>query len=73
MTDQHAKAALFHSLHIGGQPLVLANAWDAASAVVVASAGAPAIAGVAWSLGAPDGDALGRDEAIALIATAARR
>jgi len=72
MTDQQAKAALFHSLHVAGEPLVLANAWDAASAAVVAAAGAPAIAttsaGVAWSLGAPDGDALGRDEAIALVA-----
>ena len=41
MTDQQAKATLLHSLHVAGQPLVLANAWDAA---IVAAAGAPAIA-----------------------------
>ncbi|KPF79245.1 hypothetical protein IP88_02240 [alpha proteobacterium AAP81b] len=42
--------------------LILANAWDAGSARLIAAAGAPAIAttsaGVAWSLGYPDGDAL---------------
>ncbi|ADB30963.1 PEP phosphonomutase [Kribbella flavida DSM 17836] len=49
-------------------PLVLPNAWDAASAVVIAEAGAPAIAttsgGVAWSLGRPDGQALTRAEMV---------
>ena len=38
---------------------MLPNAWDVASAVVIAAAGAKAIAttsaGVAWSLGVPDG------------------
>ncbi|GIG63917.1 isocitrate lyase/PEP mutase family protein [Phytomonospora endophytica] len=62
----------FRELHVPGRPLLLANAWDAASARVIADAGAPAVAttsaGVAWSLGAPDGDALDRDAAIALIA-----
>ncbi|GAA2705770.1 isocitrate lyase/PEP mutase family protein [Actinoplanes palleronii] len=63
----------FRSLHQPGSPLVLVNAWDAASARIVEAAGAAAIAttsaGVAWSLGAPDGDALGRD----LAAELARR
>ncbi|BCJ42684.1 hypothetical protein GCM10010168_05740 [Actinoplanes ianthinogenes] len=63
----------FSALHQPGRPLVLVNAWDAASARIVAAAGAAAIAttsaGVAWSLGAPDGDALGREAAVA----AARR
>jgi 2-methylisocitrate lyase-like PEP mutase family enzyme len=62
---------LFRSLHTAGTPLVLVNAWDAASARIVAAAGARAIAttsaGVAWSLGAPDGDALGRDAAVDLV------
>ncbi|MEV0644582.1 isocitrate lyase/phosphoenolpyruvate mutase family protein [Phytomonospora sp. NPDC050363] len=62
----------FRDLHVPGRPLLLANAWDAASARIIADAGAPAIAttsaGVAWSLGVPDGDALDRDTAIALIA-----
>jgi 2-methylisocitrate lyase-like PEP mutase family enzyme len=66
------KAELFHQLHNGDRVLVLANAWDVASARVVEDAGASAIAttsaGVAWSLGAPDGDRLGRDLALELIA-----
>ncbi len=55
---------------------MLANAWDVASAVVVESTGAPAVAttsaGVAWSLGVPDGDLLGRERALQLIARVAR-
>ena len=61
----------FRDLHRPGQPLLLANAWDVASARVIAADGAPAIAttsaGVAWSLGAPDGDELDREEALAVI------
>jgi 2-methylisocitrate lyase-like PEP mutase family enzyme len=71
VTDQHLNAKLFRSLHASGRPLVLVNAWDAASARIVEAAGASAIAttsaGVAWSLGAADGDALGRDLAVDLI------
>lgn len=69
-------AELFRSLHVPGRPLVLANAWDAASAALVAAAGAPAVAttsaGVAWSLGAPDGDVLAREQAVELIARIVR-
>lgn len=69
------RAVLFRSLHIAGQPLVLPNAWDVASARVVEDAGAAAIAttsaGVAWSLGAADGDRLDRDRAIDLVARVA--
>ncbi|WP_436526790.1 isocitrate lyase/PEP mutase family protein [Actinoplanes sp. HUAS TT8] len=58
----------FRSLHQPGSPLVLVNAWDAASARIVAAAGAAAVAttsaGVAWSLGAPDGDTLARELAV---------
>ncbi|WP_428961265.1 isocitrate lyase/PEP mutase family protein [Micromonospora fluostatini] len=72
MTDNRARAELFRSLHVPGVPLVLVNAWDVASARIVAATGAPAIAttsaGVAWSLGAPDGDLLGRDLAVDLVA-----
>jgi 2-methylisocitrate lyase-like PEP mutase family enzyme len=66
------KATAFAALHRGPTPLVLANAWDVASARIVEAAGAPAIAttsaGVAWSLGYPDGDAVDVDRAIDLIA-----
>lgn len=65
-------AALFRSLHNAADPLVLVNAWDAASARIVAAAGARAVAttsaGVAWSLGVPDGDALTRDAMLAHLA-----
>lgn len=67
-----AKAAILRSLHLDGPPLLLANAWDAASAAVIAATGAPAVAttsaGVAWSLGIPDGNVLGRRLAVELIA-----
>lgn len=45
-------------------PLVLPNAWDAASAVVIEAAGAPAIAttsaGISWAHGTADGERLDR-------------
>ncbi|WP_194916038.1 isocitrate lyase/PEP mutase family protein [Catenulispora rubra] len=71
MTSQHDKATRFHALHVPGTPLALANAWDGASARIVASTGAPAVAttsaGVAWGLGAADGGHLDRERAVALI------
>ncbi len=72
MTSQQDKARLFHALHVNDPVLVLANAWDVASARVVEAAGATAVAttsaGVAWSLGYPDGDALDVDRAVDLVA-----
>ncbi|HEU5472336.1 MAG TPA: isocitrate lyase/phosphoenolpyruvate mutase family protein [Actinophytocola sp.] len=68
------KAAQFHALH-RDRVLVLPNAWDVASACLVAGAGATAVAttsaGVAWSLGAPDGNRLDRDPAVELVARVA--
>lgn len=56
--DQAARADALRALHDGPQPLVLGNAWDAASARVLAREGFPAIAttsgGVAGSLGYDD-------------------
>lgn len=65
-------AALFRTLSLGASsPLILVNAWDAASARLIEAAGAPAVAttsaGVAWSLGLPDGDALTRSAAVAAL------
>ncbi|MGH3411303.1 MAG: isocitrate lyase/phosphoenolpyruvate mutase family protein, partial [Streptosporangiaceae bacterium] len=55
---QVSRAETFARLHRPGDPLLLPNAWDVASAVTIAAAGARAIAttsgGVAWSLGVPD-------------------
>ncbi|GLY54753.1 isocitrate lyase/phosphoenolpyruvate mutase family protein [Lentzea sp. NBRC 102530] len=71
MTSATDRTELFHALHKPG-PLALANAWDVASALVVEAAGAKAVAttsaGVAWSLGAPDGDALQRERVVDLVA-----
>lgn len=68
---QADNARVFRSLHSPAQPLALANAWDVASARVIEAAGASAIAttsaGIAWSLGSPDGDVLTRDQALELI------
>ena len=56
------QAAAFRRLHAPGEFLILANAWDAGSARIIESCGAPAIAtssaAVAWAIGYPDGDAL---------------
>src|SRR5260370_6103953 len=68
---QVRQAETFARLHRPGDPLLLPNAWDAASAVVIAAAGARAIAttsaGVAWSLGVPDAADLGPDRAAAAV------
>src|SRR6266545_2921200 len=52
------RCELLRSLHVPGRPLVLANAWDAASAKAVVSAGFPVVAttsgGVAAALGYED-------------------
>jgi 2-methylisocitrate lyase-like PEP mutase family enzyme len=54
------RAEAFKAMHAGPSPLVLLNAWDAASAAVFARAGARALAttsaGVAWSAGYRDGE-----------------
>lgn len=75
MTSSSDRTQLFHSLHRPG-PLALPNAWDVASALIVEAAGAQAVAttsgAVAWSLGAPDGDALDRDLAVDLVARIAK-
>jgi 2-methylisocitrate lyase-like PEP mutase family enzyme len=69
---QREKALHFRSLHDNRHPLALPNVWDVASARIVENAGAAAVAttsaGVAWSLGAADGEQLNRDLAIDLVA-----
>jgi 2-methylisocitrate lyase-like PEP mutase family enzyme len=68
--SQQAKAVVLRELHKDGV-LVLPNAWDAGSAVLIAQAGAKAIAttsgGMSWSAGKPDQQALSRDEMTALV------
>ncbi|ALE04945.1 3-methyl-2-oxobutanoate hydroxymethyltransferase [Arthrobacter sp. ERGS1:01] len=76
MTTQDALARNFSQLHVSGNPLILPNAWDAASARVVASAGAQAIAttsaGISWALGFRDGEHLPRELALESVARIVR-
>lgn len=70
-TGQAARAEALRRMHAGPEPLVLVNAWDAASARVVEEAGFPAVAtsssAIAASLGFQDGERLSVDEALAAI------
>jgi 2-methylisocitrate lyase-like PEP mutase family enzyme len=74
--DQKGKAEAFAKLHHGAEILVLPNAWDAASAAILADAGAKAVAtssaAVAWAHGYADGDKLPRTNLLATISAAAR-
>ncbi len=69
-------AATFHALHRGPDILVLPNAWDAASAALMADAGAKAVAtssaAVAWAHGYADGDVLPVATLISALAEIAR-
>jgi len=57
--------------------LVLPNAWDAGSARIFVEAGFPALAttsaGIAFSLGFPDGERISRDEMLAAVSRITRR
>ncbi len=67
--DQVAKARIFQALHRGPEILVIANAWDAASARVFEHAGMRAIgtgsAGIAFSHGYPDNERIPREVILA--------
>ena len=71
------RAATLDSLHKSGPLLVLPNAWDAGSARIFVEAGFPALAttsaGIAFSLGYPDGEKISRDEMLAAVARITRR
>jgi 2-methylisocitrate lyase-like PEP mutase family enzyme len=68
---QAERARRFLELHHGPKILVLPNAWDVASARVFEEAGFPAIAttsaGVAFSLGYPDGEKVSRLEMLDVV------
>jgi 2-methylisocitrate lyase-like PEP mutase family enzyme len=70
-TIQRERAERFRRLHDGPGILVVGSAWDAGSAVVFEREGFDAIAtssaGVAFSLGYPDGERIPREEALAAI------
>lgn len=60
MTDVTTKAQTLRELHRPGDPVVLANAWDVATAKQVVDAGFPAVAttssAISWALGHQDGE-----------------
>jgi 2-methylisocitrate lyase-like PEP mutase family enzyme len=69
MTTTAEKAALLRSLHVPGDPLILTNVWDAASARAVAAApGVRALAtashAVSEARGVPDGEGLTVEQAL---------
>jgi 2-methylisocitrate lyase-like PEP mutase family enzyme len=78
VTPSTDKAAALLALH-AGRGFVIPNAWDAGSARILEQVGFPAIAttsaGIAWSCGVPDGEALDREamlEHVARIVAAVR-
>jgi 2-methylisocitrate lyase-like PEP mutase family enzyme len=72
-----AKAERFRAMHHTGKVLLLPNAWDVASARMFEQAGVSAIAttsaGIAFSLGYPDGERISRGEMLSVVARIATR
>lgn len=73
---QKQKALTFRQLHHGPKILLLPNVWDVASARIIEEAGYPALAttsaGIAFSLGYPDGEKIPKEEMFARIGRIAR-
>src|SRR5215469_11928980 len=71
MSNQSESASQFRALHAKGKILVLANAWDAASARIAEDCGAEAIAtssaAVAWAHGYADGEAITADMLLGFV------
>jgi 2-methylisocitrate lyase-like PEP mutase family enzyme len=71
-SEQASLAARFREQHRAGR-LLLPNAWDAASARVLEEAGFQAIgttsAGIAYTQGFQDGEHVGRDAMVRVVAT----
>ena len=72
----NTKAQTLRRLHVPGKPLVLPNAWDAASARLVEKAGFPVVATSSNATGAvlgyDDGEATPVDEVLAYVARIVR-
>jgi 2-methylisocitrate lyase-like PEP mutase family enzyme len=76
MTDLQSRCELLRSLHRPGDPLLLPNAWDAATARAVVAAGFPVVAttsgGVANALGYEDHEGAPREEMLDAAARVVR-
>ena len=70
-TSLIAKTEKLQALIDADETLILPNVWDVASARVVVDAGYPVIAtsnaGVAWSLGFPDGEVITREDMLFIV------
>jgi 2-methylisocitrate lyase-like PEP mutase family enzyme len=75
-TELHTRCDLLRSLHRPGDPLLLPNAWDVATARAVVAAGFPVVAttsgGVAAALGYDDHEGAPADEMLAAAARIVR-
>src|ERR671930_1211687 len=75
-TDLESRCELLRSLHRPGDPLLLPNAWDVATARAVVAAGFPVVAttsgGVAATLGYEDHEGAPAEEMLAAAARIAR-
>jgi len=73
---QQARAEALRALHHGPSPLILPNAWDVVGARLFEEAGFRAIgttsAGIAATLGYPDGERAPREEMLAVVGRIAR-
>ena len=71
----HDKAEALRALHHQPQPVIFDNAWDAASARIIATLDFPAVAttsaGIAYVEGFPDGQAISRERMLAHVAVIA--
>src|SRR5256886_6942321 len=76
-SELRGKAETLRRLHVEGPMLILPNAWDAGSARIFVSAGFPALAttsaGIAFSLGYPDGEQISREDMLAAVSRITRR
>src|SRR6184192_4294887 len=70
IAQQRARAEAFRNMH-RGRLLLLPNAWDVASACIFEEAGFGAIAttsaGIAFTLGYPDGQRISRNEMLQAV------
>jgi 2-methylisocitrate lyase-like PEP mutase family enzyme len=58
------KAATLRALHVPGDPLVLPNVWDPASARIVEAAGFPVVATSVFDVDARDAKEFGPDKSV---------
>jgi 2-methylisocitrate lyase-like PEP mutase family enzyme len=72
MTSFKDKARRFSAMHAAPGIIVLPNAWDIGSAIIMADAGFPAIAttsaGIAFAQGLPDGEKIAKEKMLEIVA-----